>query len=308
VSLLGGYSSNLNAAPTTDSVTLTLPGSDVEVPLAPESRARPGWLTRFAADLVPQPIPLADGASLVLLGQVRLHQPFEGSDGRLAHGRIEAVRAKRADHHVDLAGLSLEALDIVPGGTQGGFELYGERRWLNGWLRDACTPGLRLGLLAQSWPEDIAAELAAGTLAGIPYLDGVEPRLTARLACGATEWSAYAGRLLARADRAGGDADRVGLRLSRRWRLPPGTLDLFADLAYLGDQSGYSPLLERDDPRRILRLDLALEWERPLGARWLGPGWRWVARLEHGEQRSNLELFEVRQTGAYLGLRWEGAF
>jgi tetratricopeptide (TPR) repeat protein len=326
VSLLGGYSSNLNAAPSADSLTLTLPGADIDVALAPESRPRPGGLLRFAVDLVPEPLPLGGDASLVLLGQMRLYQPFEGSDGRLAHGRLEAVAARRADRRLDLLGLSVEALDIVPGGTQGGFELYAERRWpgarwgdrLSDWWGGqggkravdgrggGCTPGLRLALLAQSWPDEIAAELAAGTLAGIPYLDGIEPRLTARLGCGAAEWSAYAGRLLARADRAGGDANRLGLRLSRRWTLSRGTLDLLGDVAYLGDASGYSPLLARNDPRHILRLDLALEWEHPAAR--LGPGWRWVARLEHGEQRSNLPLFDLRQSGAYLGLRWEGDF
>lgn len=136
---------------------------------------------------------------------------------------------------------------------------------------------------------------------GVPYLDGIQPRLTGRLACGPTEWSAYVGRLLVPDGRAGGDTDQFGLRLTHRWALPRGTLDLFANAAYFADHESYSPLLLRGAPRKMLALDLGLEWEHSLGQ-----GWSWVTRVESYDQRSNLDLFGVRQTGVYLGLRWDG--
>ena len=102
-----------------------------------------------------------------------------------------------------------------------------------------------------------------------------------------------------RADRPGGDQQRMDWRLgySRPWA--GGQLDAEMNFGHQSDQKAYSGLLENGAKRHLNRLGFRLEWSKPLAK-----GIDGIVTVETFQQQSNLPLFEIGNTALWLGGRW----
>ena len=75
-----------------------------------------------------------------------------------------------------------------------------------------------------------------------------------------------------------------------------------AELSWLRDAHGYSPLLAHGQPRWQQRQQLRLEHRWPVG--WPVPAWQAHVWADASRQRSNLALFDLRPQHSFgLGLR-----
>lgn len=95
--------------------------------------------------------------------------------------------------------------------------------------------------------------------------------------------------------RPGGDQTQRGLRLGlngARWFVE-------LDETQQADSSSYSPLIEAGANRNLRRTSARAEWMQALPI----AAWRVVLGAEASVQRSNIILFDTRNTGVYLALR-----
>jgi len=98
-------------------------------------------------------------------------------------------------------------------------------------------------------------------------------------------------------DRAGGD--RKGAELNLKWQLMLGTGILFSQMTYGGlhDESGYSPLLDRNARRDSRNMSVLVQYVRPVGENLTFHAGYYYRRLD-----SNLELFQTDSSNVDLGL------
>ena len=92
-------------------------------------------------------------------------------------------------------------------------------------------------------------------------------------------------------NRAGGLQKETSARALLKW----GPVQLEMEAEYKRDTAIYSLLLS-ENPRKIARLGGRLEWQKSLGEYALQAGLQW------SQQRSNLLLFQQKNSGPYLGL------
>jgi hypothetical protein len=92
-------------------------------------------------------------------------------------------------------------------------------------------------------------------------------------------------------NRAGGLQKETSARALLKW----GPVLLEMEAEYKRDTAIYSLLLS-ENPRKIARLGGRLEWQKSLGEYVVQAGFQW------SQQRSNLLLFQQKNSGPYLGL------
>lgn len=281
--LAAGHDSNLNRATAANVLSLTLPGGALDLPLAPESRARAGGFYRLEGELAARR-GLADGAGLELLG------------------RLAARRAPAA--HADLDQADFLALLRRPRETGGEWSAHlglGVLRWqgetiqrsLRGGLRFAaagsgsCRPGGGLDLEDRRHPGQPALDHRSLQADLVWLCDGARPWLV-QLA-GARELAS---------SRPGGDAWRLGGRALALWPLGSGRLEGEARLNLRREDGPYSPLLENGKRLASAALALRLSWRRPLA-----PNLELGVSLEAERQRASLALFDLDRRVVALGLR-----
>lgn len=100
--------------------------------------------------------------------------------------------------------------------------------------------------------------------------------------------------------RLGGDQQRTDSNLHLARRIGTDRLSLNLATSRALDDQIYSPLLG-GQTRHIERQTTRLTWEHPLS-----PRWTLVSQIEQTHQNSNIELFGLHNTAAYIGLRVEG--
>ncbi|MDE2342222.1 MAG: tetratricopeptide repeat protein [Betaproteobacteria bacterium] len=287
--LLGGES-NLNSAPSSAILNLTLPGGSVPVVLGQSQRPESGMASLNTAAFEatrpwgPGQVTLSGDATVRVTpghadsnlqwvdGAALWTQPFLGGD----------------------AGVRASATRL----WMGGIELYDEtagKLFVEHpvTIKDtACRYGIGGDYSARSYP---AAPVLDGRYSGLELGLGCQRGDTLLTATG--QWG------LDRAqspDRLGGNQQRDDYALSASHPWGPGLAIVMAQWSRLQDAQVYSPLLggvSRDIFRRAGRL----EYDYPLSKRWTALGY-----LEKTDQTSNVSLFSLDNQALYIGLRWGG--
>lgn len=288
-SLLGGET-NLNSAPSSAILNLTLPGGSVPVVLGESQRPESGMASLNSAAFEatrawgPGQVTLSGDATVRATpghtdsglqwmdGAALWTQPFLGGD---AGARASFTRL-----------------------WMGGMELYDENagkvfveRPLT--FRDtACRYGVGGDYSARSYP---AAPVLDGRYSGLELGLGCQRDSTLVTATG--QWGVDRAQS---PDRLGGNQQRDDYALSGSHPLGHGVAVLLAQWSRLQDAQVYSPLLggvSRDIFRRAGRF----EYDYPLSGQLTLLGY-----LEKTAQTSNVSLFALDNQALYLGLRWGG--
>lgn len=328
--VIAGRETNLLGAPGARSLTLTftgLPGGEtvlVSVPLDPAFQPQAGSYTQYAGVLRAQgESPVRPNGGVPAVGEVRLQWDALAS---LRH-RQTSNRAgfTQADAALDLlwrsrpgplAPLGQEPTSAAPSPapkgawpdayvTAGATALesqngvrYASASLAGGWqvpLEGACD--LRLGADTQDrryWRNPVLNGRYAGAQAALrcspvgswPLL-GAAPGLSLQARVGADKPDST--------DRPGGQQRQWTWRAAAAG--PRGFLEI--EQARQADQLAYSPLIEAGAQRRQQRWSARAEWVQALNH----GGLQAFAGLEANRQKSNIVLFDSRNTGVYLGMR-----
>lgn len=290
VQSLLGAESNLNSAPSSSSLTLTLPGGAVPVILAQSERPHAGMASLNTAAL----------EATRPLGQGRITFSGEGTV------RVTPGDTSNGLQWIDAAVTGTQPLWGFDVGTRlglmrlwlGGVELYDENaiklfaeRPLP-WGGGACRYGVGMDYSARGYPAS-------------PTLDGHYVGGQLGLGCqqGNATLSAVGQWGNDRAQdslRLGGTQHRDDFFLTAGKTLGPGMATFSAQWSRLQDADIYSPLLG-GIPREILRQAARAQYEYFVNNQLSVIGY-----LGRTSQNSNIGLFALNNQAIYLGLRWSG--
>lgn len=283
---------NLNNAPLSSTLTLTLPQGSVELPVDGDFRRRSG--VALHGQLQWTGLRPHGSALWVLQGELR-HRHHSQTTLRYSQADVSAAWLQAPD--------APRQWLVRAGATYlnwGGQALYQgarttvQHQWRRG---SACRAGLGPDWEQRHYPQS-------------PTADGTYWGLGAHWQCtqGNHSWQLQARVGSDHPDdavRAGGRYQQQELRAL--WQHASGPWRLSADyqLTAQQDATGYSPLLANGARRRQVRHALALEASAPIAQ--AGQGWRWYAAVELSRQHSNLQPFATARHAISLGLRreWE---
>lgn len=318
-----GWDSNLNSAPHTDSLTLSLPGlpgTSIALPLERSSQPQPGLhaLTQLGVQHLQ---PLGEGGS----NSTSTSGPSALLLSAQLANRSTRTYSKTHYQHAELALHWLQA-PLAPAqwvlGSQYSHLRYGGQAWLSEWQLSAQRQ--------RQWGPcraSAGAQWAQRQWHSSPELDGHYQGAILSLDCTAATSAPRTWGLQLRwghdqpqhSRRPGGRATRTELRAHASTGWGPWQLSAIGYYQIQRDQQGYSPLLDTGRPRHTQRHALELQASRPLP--WWGatsapasptspttdtrPGQlHWFIGLQYSQQRSNIAVFAVRQHGIHTGLRW----
>lgn len=292
VSLQSGRDSNLNRAPTTDSITLTLPTGVLAVlPLTSTSRANAGTSQFVRLDWQGVNIDEAErdwvlNASFNYRSAPNINnQDYLQSSIGVSRGWMNSPnRAYRA--MLTIQSLRYNGMDAQ---RTVRMSVNQTRPWLHSQSLP-CTINFGGELEKQSYP---MVQVLNGHYLGLALELGCQRELA---------WQVLmrAGTTQAEYSRPGGNQRRIELNGQLAASLRKGIGLMQSNLTQLHDQSGYSPLLANNAVRSILQWQLKLEYQYPLGHQVQA-----YASSEIFEQRSNLPLFTLRGKAGWLGLRYQ---
>ena len=287
--LLAGYDSNLNGAPATSLVNLTLSGESVQLALNPEFQPVSGPYLNMS-----------------LLGRYRQLAPSH------QHNWSAAVRGRLSeDSDSDLLQLETRYVFNRPGRQRswqlgaglnhlafGGSSLFSGidvSVRLQPRFERPCKPYYGLALQHQFYH-------------GQEPLNGLESKLGAGVNCPAGENRQLSIELsllnntALESGRLGGDRQGWQLNLNWQYLLPQGVLGVQLNHTQLGDREGYSSLLDNGAKRKLDRSYLAVQYRQPL--RLWGRNTDFLVNIYHQRQSSSIELFSSNDTTAEIGLSW----
>ena len=290
VQALLGAESNLNSAPATNFLILTLPGGNVPVLLGASERPSAGManLDTVAGEASR---PLGPGR-LTVTGEATVRASpgntsnnLQWMDGAVTWGQ-------------PVLGGEVAVRAAATRLWMGGAELYDEndlRLFMERplpWREDSCRYGLGGEYSARSYPVS-------------PALDGRYRGGLLGLSCqqDTTRISAIGQWGVDQAQdpqRLGGDQQRDDFFLMASHPLSLGLVILSGQWSRLQDQEAYSSLLG-GVPRQILRRSGRLQYEHPISGALTALGY-----FEKTSQNSNIDLFGLENRALYLGLRWGG--
>lgn len=284
-----GHDTNLLGTPDLSSLTLTIQGQLVQLPLDASYARQPGDYARadlgWNANNGPWQLSASLGAREGLRSGAGLRQAQA-----LAEYAVPTyyAGANMAVFSSDL-GTRFRTIGLV-GGLQS--------------TRDSCV--IRGGLeLQQRRLQD--NRILSGRYTGGLLQQTCESRVSSAWPLGMQFWQAslrFGVDAPEQAERAGGRQQQSLLRLvavGQGWRSREQWL-VDAEVYLQTDTSGYSALLEDAARRRISRQALRAEYSWPLAPPGV-QGWQLALGLEWQRQRANLVLFQQRSKGAYLALR-----
>lgn len=188
--------------------------------------------------------------------------------------------------------------------------IVGARTIVTGGNRLATISSVGVGLVAYGgacrWGGRAAAEVRDYGLSG--YVDADVPTVSLSATCRHSLSQIGVVASLAqdrpRALRAGGRTDRAELGVHYARQLSPRLMLMAAaTLGHYRDAQGYSPLLENGAQRRVTRTSLRLSWLWEFSP--ARPEWALLAELERLQDRSNLDIFDLSNHRAALGLRYQ---
>jgi len=290
--VLGGYDNNLNGAPDSGQITLTLSGEPVQLGLGPDFRPQSGgYLSARAAYRQRRLAPQSQQNWGV---EIRSrNSDYQQSDLLQLAANYQFLKPSRANSWQAAAGVN----HLQYGGSSLFTGLDASFRYQPGSDR-SCNPYSQLAVQHQDFHRE-------------SRLDGLESKVSLGVSCprfgygGRQQISVDLSRinnLAANSGRLGGD--RAGWQSNISWQYSLQTASLRAQLSHtnIEDRRGYSPLLKDGSARSLKRNYLLLQYRRPV--RYLGKSANFMINLYHQRQYSNLELFRSNDTSAALGLGW----
>lgn len=295
-----GYDSNANAGLSLGSLTLTLPGGWVVLPIDRQYRPRADTYALLAAAAGTQ----RNVGSGLLDASVSMRWRRNAVEHEFDALELRGGLAWTSPGAVPVDGLQA----LFPGPWRvsttlqqvrlGGRALQNSARlaFEHVWPRAACRP---LGSLEADFRTHPVARnidaiwLWAGVTLRCPGLP--LPRaagLQSRLRVG----HAFARHGAGERSRPGGDSRNLEWTVLQEWAWPTDGADGVRLQAHLDwervrDTRGYSPLLADGAVRRVDRTALGLAWSMPVP--WPGERWRAVADAQWFHQRSNLDVFRL---------------
>lgn len=285
IGALLGWESNLNGGPAADAVLLTASSGSVLLPLDASQRPREGVASLFDIKGRAQRA-LGGDWQLMLGGQARLRDTAATRNDYLVSQFDATLLRERPEGDLILQlGRLDQRLDRSP--------LLSENRFaaVYQWSATPCRPRLGLDAQQRDYP-------------GAAVLNGLQLGLRAGLSCSGADWLIDGGLRLAtdrpqQQDRPGGRQLWRELSLSAVRQFQRQSVKAEMSVVQVDDADGYNPLLQFNATRHLRRNALRLELERPLV-----PHWHATASVEYFAQHSNVDLFELDNLGAYLGLRY----
>jgi hypothetical protein len=290
--VFAGYDNNLNGAPDSGQITLTLSGEPIQLGLDPDFRPQSsGYLSTRAAYRQRRLAPQTQQNWGV---EVRSrNSDYRQSDLLQLAASYQFLKPSRANSWQAAAGVN----HLQYGGSSLFTGLDTSLRYQPGSDR-SCNPYYQLAVQHQDFHRE-------------DRLDGLESKASLGVSCPPF---GYAGRqqisvdlsrinnLAANSERLGGD--RAGWQSNLSWQYTLRTASLRAQLSYtnIKDRQGYSPLLEGGAARSIKRSYLLLQYRRPI--QYLGKNANFMINLYHQRQHSNLELFRSKDSSAAMGFGW----
>lgn len=287
--LRAGYDSNLNRATHATSLALTLPGGEVVLPLDEKSRAHSGasHLVEMQGQAVRR---LDNGQHLHLYGELRqrISPGVSGMDTIQADFAAlwrQPYGATRNERSLVLAAGNL---------TYGGHEVYRYLRLslARDWGKiQICQPYVGVDAEQRGYP-------------GNPLLDHRFLQLQSTWVCGNSHpfnLQFGLGREQADGARPGGNAWRLGARITALRPLGAGQVEGELRYGLRNDDDAYSPLLGGGAVLRVHSLGGRVEYRQNLT-----PAWQALVSLDAGAQYANLALFDLRNIAVHAGvrLRW----
>lgn len=306
-----GWDSNLNSAPRTDTLQLSmpnLPGGSLTLPLARSSLPQSGalWLSQVAVQQL-RTVGAGNHPSALLLS------------AQLAN-RSTNTSAKTSYQQAELAAHWLQAPQAPAQWLLSANYRhlhYGGQPWFDEWQLIAqrqyqwhtyCRASAGLKWEQRSWHS--SAELNGqyqGLLTGLDCSTAAQAGL---LNPNPINWGLQLSRghdQPSHAARPGGRYTRTELRAHAGLVHGPWQFNGSWLYQQQSDSQGYSPLLAQGSPRRTYRHSWELQASRALGTR-LAPATggqlRWFISLQHSQQHSNISVFGTQQHSLHTGLRW----
>lgn len=289
-----GYDSNLLGTPQLSSLTLTLPGEIISLPIDGSSQPKPGLYTR--TDLRLEHTRLQPGGRRWELQAAVLHRNSPSvaeADSTQAEVQLEHTQgADRVGGLGHYSSVALTALQTRSGTRYISQGLAAGLEWAPASGATPCTS--RLGLEWQN------RRLQSNEVLSGRYI-GVGGQWGCSLPSG-QQWqlSARAGRDQPTNDnRPGGAQGQYSLRAYLRNPLGAhGAWLVDAEASRSSDAAGYSPLLDNGRRRTIARLTIRAEYQHTLSRSVLA-----LAGVEVVAQNASLPLFTLRSRGVYAGVR-----
>lgn len=291
IDLLGGYDSNLNGAPDTETVALTLSGEPIFLALNENYQAIEGAFlnTRIAATHSR----LGPEYQDIVFGQIRGRFSDDSSSDvtqfAARYSRRGSLRSASGQASAGLNHLAFLGSSVFTGTDAS----YSGELAING----RCSSNLSAAVQQQRWHQQ-------------RRLDGLEMRAGAQAAC---RLSSTAGQevtfgadllhnLALKNNRLGGDRD--GWQVSAGWRLASAQRFISAQVNFTSilDGSGFSPLLENNARRRVSRGSALFQYRERLG--FLVQGLEFVTNIYYQKQKSNINLYEIIDTSVEVGFSW----
>ena len=289
--LSGGYDSNLNGAPDTETIALTLSGEPIFLVLNDNYQAVEGPFLN--ARVAARHSRLSPEHQDILFGQVRGRFSEDSSSdvtqfaGRFTRRGSPLPRADQLSaglNHLVFHGNSLfTGADVS---YMGNLTTLGR-----------CVTSASAALQQQRWHQQ-------------RRLDGLEVRAGAEASCrlgsaARQEFTLGAGllhNLALNDDRLGGNRD--GWQASARWRTVSAQRALSAQInfARILDTRGFSPLLGNNARRRVRRGSLLIQYREKLD--YFSQDIELIANFYHQKQESNIELFDTIDTSVEVGISW----
>jgi tetratricopeptide (TPR) repeat protein len=284
---LVGYDDNLNGAPDPSQIALTLSGEPIILTLNSEFQAVAGRYLNLRGGASHQRLAAGHRHNARVEIRGRMSQD-SGSDLLQLQSRYEFLRPRRSSSWMG----SVAAGQLFFGGSA----LYAASEAFVRYSQSGTkTCGRRYDLTLQHQHfhgqrtlNSLEAKLAAGVecqmaVAGLPSVLGLELGLLSNTALNS--------------GRPGGH--RRGWQVNADWQWPVSQGVLRSQMNYtrLRDQAGYSPLLASGADRWLERSYLLLQYQRPIQ-----PGLMFLTSFYHQYQRSNIALFDTRDSSLEIGL------
>lgn len=285
---LVGAESNLNSAPSSGILTLTLPGGAVPVVLAQNERPRGGGASLSTAAV--EATRAVGLGTLSLTGEASLRLTPGDTGNNLETVNASATWARpfmssSVGGRLGVTRLWLGGIDLY---EENAIKLFAEHGVFG--LSDACRMGLGADYALRMYP---VSSVLNGDYGGVELglgCQGAEASIS-----GVAQWGKDRAQNPARL---GGDQDRADFSLTASQRVGLGLVSLTLQWSRLQDADPYSPLLG-GVPREILRQAGRTQYEFSVNKQLTI-----ITYLEKTSQQSNISLFEMTNQAFYLGLRW----
>ena len=287
-----GFDDNLNSAPISEQLSLTLSGKSVTLEVSPEYQAKSGSYSR-----------LVTSASYSRFGQAFNAQVSGQLSARFAEdSRYELVQASTQANISQARDRSrwdaVAGLDhVVFGGNTIFSSATVRARYI---FKQTASCGFYPRLAAQyqyfhTQRTLSGIEMAMGLGADCDlYAGGRRNRIAFELTA-LTNQATESNRL---------GRDRDGWRLNFIWRRPIGMGAILGQyvLTHLDDDEGYSPLFDRGAKRQESLNSLFFQYMRPLYD--LGENAQFFTNFSYHSQDSTIDLFKIRGTSVEIGINW----